>query len=161
MLFSTHDPARAIETCEQGLALARRIGDLGLQSRLLANLAVAYCALTDRCDDRGVGAAQSAVELDRRLGQMDHLAVPLIVLAQIRQCHGSPDAALRYYREALVIAQEVGDPQLLFPCYDGLATLSLDLGDETEAERYLQKAQDVCQRAGVEPDSLVVLPFLS
>jgi predicted ATPase/class 3 adenylate cyclase len=161
VLLSTRDPGRAIETCEKGLAIAKRIGDFGVQSRLYANLAVAYCALTNRCDDQGVGAAEAAVELDRRLGQIDHLAVPLIVLGQIHQCHGDPEAALRYYREALGVAEEIGDPQLLFPCYDGLATLHLDLGDEAQAERYMQKAQEVCERFGLEPDSLVVLPFLS
>ena len=151
----------AIQTCLTGLETAKKVGDLGFQSRLYANLAVAYCALTNRCDDQGVGAAEAAVALDRRLGQVDHLAVPLIVLGQIHQCHGAPDAALRYYQEALGVAEEVGDPQLLFPCYDGLATLYLDLGQEAEAERYMQKAQAVCERAGLEPDSLVVLPFLS
>jgi hypothetical protein len=30
--------------------------------------------------------------------------------------------------EALTVAEEVSEPQLLFPCYDGLATLHLDLG---------------------------------
>jgi hypothetical protein len=28
------------------------------------------------------------------------------------------------------------------------------------AEHYLAKAQAVCERAGVEPDTLLVLPFL-
>jgi seryl-tRNA synthetase len=46
-------------------------GDLGFQSRLYANLAVAYCALTQRCDDDGLRAAQSAFDLDRQLGQTD------------------------------------------------------------------------------------------
>jgi adenylate cyclase len=54
----------------------------------------------------------------------------------------------------------VGEPQLLFPCYDGLATLSLEVGDDEQAEQYLLKAQAVCEQAGLEPDALVVLPFL-
>jgi adenylate cyclase len=48
----------------------------------------------------------------------------------------------------------------LFPCYDGLATALLDLGHEGPAEEFMQKAQAVCKRAGLEPDALVVLPFL-
>ncbi len=92
VLYSTLDPARAIETCAAGLETAKKIGDLGFQSRLYANLAVAYCALTNRCDEQGIGAAHTAIDLDRRLGQLDHLAVPLIVLGQIYQCHGDPDA---------------------------------------------------------------------
>ncbi len=83
VLYSTLDPSRAIETCVQGLEMAKKIGDLGFQSRLYANLAVAYCALTDRCEEQGIGAAQASVDLDRQLGQLDHLAIPLIVLGQI------------------------------------------------------------------------------
>ena len=154
------DPGRAIETCAAGLEMAKRIGDLGFQSRLYANLAVAYCALTNRCDEDGIGAAHAAIELDRRLGQLDHLAVALIVLGQIYQCHGDPVQAIAHYEEALGLAERTGEPQLLFPCYDGLATVYLDAGDEARAERYMQKAQDVCEGAGLEPDALVVLPFL-
>jgi adenylate cyclase len=160
VLYSTLDPGRAVETCQSGLDIAKRIGDLGFQSRLYANLAVAYCALTNRCDDAGVAAAQAAIELDRQLGQFDHLAVPLVVLAQIYQCHGEPERAREYYMEALGLAEQIGEPQLLFPCYDGLATLHLDLGDEARAEQYMCRAQEVCERAGLEPDALMVLPFL-
>jgi len=160
VLYSTLDPARAIEAAAAGLEMAKKIGDLGFQSRLYTNLAVAYCALTNRCDEQGVGAAHAAIDLDRRLGQLDHLAVPLIVLGQIYQCHGDPTRAIAHYREALALAEEADEPQLLFPCYDGLATVHLDLGDEGQAEEFMQKAQAVCERAGLEPDALVVLPFL-
>ncbi|HKZ08514.1 MAG TPA: adenylate/guanylate cyclase domain-containing protein [Methylomirabilota bacterium] len=160
VLYASLDPPRSIETCRRGLAMAKRVGDLGFQSRLYANLAVAYCALTDRCEAEGVEAAQAAVALDRRLGLIDHLAVPLIVLGQIEQCHGDHARAFACYEEALGLAEQAGEPQLLFPCYDGLATLYLDSGDVAKAESYLAKAQAVCERAGVEPDALMVLPFL-
>lgn len=161
VLYCTLDPARAIETCVNGLQLAKKIGDLGFQSRLYAGLAVAYCALTDGCEQKGIEAAQASVDLDRRLGQMDHLAIPLILLGQIYQCHGgNSQLALQCYSEALGLAEEVGEPQLLFPCYDGLGTLYLEMGDEIRAEQYMLKAQQVCERAGLDPDSLVVLPFL-
>jgi tetratricopeptide (TPR) repeat protein len=160
VLYASLDPGRAIETCLTGLATAQKIGDPGFQSRLYANLALAYCALTDRCDLDGLRAAEAAIALDRRLGQLDHLAVSLIVLGQIHQCHGAPGQALEHYREALALAEEIREPQLLFPCYDGLATLHLDSGEPAEAERYLIKAAEVCARAGLDRDSLVVLPFL-
>lgn len=160
VLYATLDPGRAVHTCQMGLATAKRIGDLGFQSRLYANLAVAFCALTQRCDDEGLHAAQSAIDLDRQLGLLDHLAVPLIVLGQIHQCHGNADKALRYYEEALVLAEEMGEPQLIFPCFEGMATLFLDQGDEARAESYFIRADEVCAKAGVDRDSLVVLPFL-
>lgn len=160
VLYATLDPARAVTTCQTGLDMAKKIGDLGFQSRLYANLAVAYCALTQRCDDEGLRAAQSAIDLDRQLGQIDHLAVPLIVLGQIHQCHGQADKALRYYEEALGLAEAMGEPQLMFPCLEGMATVYLDQGDDARAQDYFIRADAVCTRAGVDRDSLVVLPFL-
>jgi len=160
VLYSSLDPRRSIATCLRGLETAKKVGDLGFQSRLYANLAVAYCALTDRCEAEGVEAARAAIDLDRRLGLLDHLAVPLIVLGQIHQCHGEHREAFAMYQEALGLAEQVGEPQLLFPCYDGLATLYLDAGDQATAEIYLAKAQEICARAGLEPDALMVLPFL-
>ncbi|NRF71966.1 AAA family ATPase [Aquincola sp. S2] len=160
VLCASLDPQRSIETCQRGLALARQVGDLGFQANLYANLAVAYCALTNRCEAEGIEAAQSAVQLDRRLGLLDHLAVPLIVLGQIQQCHGDREHAFACYREALALAERIGEPQLLFPCYDGLATLHLDAGDAASAEVYLSQAQAVCERAGLDPDALTLLPFL-
>jgi adenylate cyclase len=160
VLYASLDPGRAVATCLTGLEAARKAGDLGFESRLYANLALAYCALTDRCDADGLRAAETAIELDRRLGQLDHLAVPLIVLGQIHECHGHADIALGYYREALVLAEQAGEPQLLFPCYDGLATLALDRGDHGVAEAFLKKAAEVAERAGLDRDSLVILPFL-
>jgi predicted ATPase/class 3 adenylate cyclase len=160
VLYASLDPDRSIATCVRGLETARKVGDLAFQSRLYANLAVAYCALTNRCEAEGIEAARAAVALDRRLGLLDHLAVPLIVLGQIHQCRGERGRAFEAYEEALRLALRVNEPQLLFPCYDGLATLCLDAGRRDEAEAYLATAQALCERSGLEPDSLMVLPFL-
>jgi predicted ATPase len=160
VLYTTINPARAIDVCRRGLEVARRIGDLGFQARLLANLAVACCTFTDRCSDEGVPAAERAIEIDRALDQREHLSVPLIVLGQIYQCNGKPELAVGLYNEALEVARETDEPQLLFPCYDGLATLNLDLDNLAEADRYFALAQDVCAQHGLDPEALVVLPFL-
>ncbi len=160
VLYTIVDPRRAMDICRRGLDVAQRIGDLAFQARLLANLAVACCTFTDHCGQEGVPAAEKAIEIDRALDQRDHLAVPLIVLGQIHQCHGQPALARRYYEEALELACEIGEPQLLFPCYDGLATLNLDRDDMAEAERYFALAQDVCVRHRLDPEALVILPFL-
>ncbi|MCK1722639.1 adenylate/guanylate cyclase domain-containing protein [Bradyrhizobium sp. 141] len=160
VLYTIVDPAKAVEVCRRGLDVACRIGDLGFQARLLANFAVACCTFTDRCTEEGVPAAEKAIEIDRALDQREHLAVPLIVLGQIHQCHFRPDLAALCYNEAIEVANETGEPQQLFPCYDGLATLSLDRGDMPEADRYFALAHDVCARHGLDPAGLIVLPFL-
>ena len=144
----------------RGLEIASRIGAASLQSYIYANLASAYCALTDRCETEGLQAASAAAALDRELGQLDHLAVPLVVMAQIHQCSGQLQKADEAYREALSLAEKIGEPQLILPCYDGLATIHLDRGDRVRAEEYMEKARQLCERTGLDPDTLLLLPFL-
>jgi predicted ATPase len=160
VVYGTLDPKRAIQVSLEGLELANSIGAASLQAFLYANLAAAYCAHTDRCETEGLKAARTAAEIDRQLGQLDHLPVPLIVIAQIHQCQGQLQQAQDAYRAALALAEKAGEPQLLFPCYDGLATIHLDRGDTALAEQYMKRAQQVCERAGLEPDALLMLPFL-
>jgi adenylate cyclase len=160
VLYSSVEPQRAIDVSLTGLELASRIGALSLQSYIYANLAAAYCALTERCETEGLQAAQAAAALDRELGQLDHLAVPLVVMAQIHQCRGELEKAQEEYHEALALAEKIGEPQLIFPCYDGLATIHLDRGDRGRAEEFMAKAQQLCERTGLDPDALLLLPFL-
>src|SRR5207249_7122966 len=122
-------------------------------------LAGGHCTLAGDYDT-GVQAAQAAAELDRRLGQRNHLPIPLILLAQIYQCRGDYEQSTHYYREALAVAEAVGEPQLLFPCYEGLATLAIERGDEGEAESWLAKSRQVKEITGWSTDTFTVLPFL-
>jgi adenylate cyclase len=160
VVYGSVEPQRAIDVSLTGLELAAKIGAVSLQSYIYANLAAAYCALTDQCESEGLVAARAAAALDRELGQLDHLAVPLIVLGQIHQCHGRLDEAQASYREALALAEKAGEPQLLLPCYDGLATIHLDRGDRQLAEQFMVKAKELCERTGLDPDDVLLLPFL-
>ena len=45
-------------------------------------------------------------------------------------------------------AEQTGEPQLILLCYDGLATLHLDLAESEQAEHYMRKAQETRERAG-------------
>jgi len=159
VMYAALDHVKSREYCEAGLALARKIGDQLQQAWLFCTLAGGHCTLAGDYDE-GLKAAEAAAEVDRRLGQRSHLPVPLIILAQIHQCRGDHERSARYYREALEVASEVGEPQLLFPCYDGLATLAIEAGDEAEAERWLAKSREVQQATGWTSDTFLVLPFL-
>ena len=160
VIYGLVEPKRAIDVSLTGLDIASKIGAASLQSYLYANLAAAYCALTERCDTEGFEAATAAAALDRELGQLDHLAVPLVVIAQIHQCRGELLEAESAYREALAVAERIGEPQLILPCYDGLATIHLDRGDRSRAEELMERGRQLCERTGLDPDTLLLLPFL-
>ncbi len=159
MLLAAVDRERALSYCHEGLALAKRIGDLSQQSWLYASMASSFCSLVGDCT-QGIEAAEASISLDQQLGQRNHLPIPLILLAQIYQCQDQLEESKRYYVEACTIAEEIGEPQLLFPCYDGLATLYLAMGDTAKTEEYLAKGREICQKTGYTPDALIMLPFL-
>ena len=159
VMYASLDPARSAEYCREGLVLAQKIGDQLQQSWLYCALAGSHCTLAGDYDE-GVKAAEAAVELDTRLGQRNHLPIPLIIRAQIHQCRGEYARSAEYYREALAVAEAVGEPQLLFPCYDGLATLAIEQGNEAEAEEWLAKCRQAQEVAGWSSDTFLVLPFL-
>lgn len=160
MLYAAVDHDKSIQYCNDGLALAKKIGDLSYESWIQSALASNWCSLEGDWE-QGISAARSSIELDRLLGQRNHLAVPLILLAQIYQCHRQNTQSEMFYREAQGIAEKVGDPQLLFPIYDGLAALNLEKGNQKLAEEYLEKSRQTAERGGYMGDTLLVVPFLN
>ena len=159
MLLAAIDRHQAVTYCQEGLELAKKIGDLSQQSWLFATIASSYCSLAGDCTE-GVEAAKASIALDHQLGQRNHLPIPLLLMAQIFQCQNQLEDSERYYLEAVSIAEEIGEPQLLFPCYDGLGTLYLSTGETSKAESYLAKGQEICEKTGYTPDALIMLPFL-
>ncbi|HXG03985.1 MAG TPA: adenylate/guanylate cyclase domain-containing protein [Candidatus Binatia bacterium] len=159
VMYATLDPEESGRLCRQGLALAEKIGDRLQQAWLFCVLAGGYCTVAADYDE-GLRAAEAAVELDERLGQHGHLPIPLIILAQIHQCRGEGERSERLYRRALEVAEALGEPQLLVPCYEGLATLAIERDDPEEAERWLERSRRVQDTTGWTSETFLVLPFL-
>jgi adenylate cyclase len=159
VMYGPIDRGRALNYAREGLKLSQKIGDQLQQSWLYCTLASGHCSINGDYDE-GIRAAEAGIELDRRLGQRSHLAVPLIILAQVHQCRGDADSSRRYYEEALGLAEEIGEPQLLVPCYDGLGTLAIERGDEADADRWLERGRAVQESTGWTSETFLVLPFL-
>jgi adenylate cyclase len=156
VMYATLDPRRSEQYCRQGLELARKIGDQLQESWLCCAMAGGHCTIEGDFDE-GVKAAEQAAEIDRRLGQRSHLPIPLIILAQIHQCRGAFARSAEYYRQALEIAETMGEPQLLVPCYEGLATMAIEEGKEEDAEQWIARSRDVGDSGG---ETFLLLPFL-
>lgn len=159
VMTSALDPLRSAEYCRAGVALAERIGDRLQQSWLYCALAGGHCTLSGDYDE-GVKAAEAAVALDERLGQRNHLPIPLILLAQIHGCRGDAAESERHYRRALAVAEQLGEPQMLVPCYEGLATIAIENGRDAEADEWVTKSREVQAATDSATDSFLLLPFL-
>jgi predicted ATPase len=159
VMYSSLDHERSAEYCREGLALAKRIGDQLQEAWLCCTLASGHCTLAGDYDE-GVRAAETAALLDERLGQLGHLPIPLIILAQIHQCRGDYAEGERYYRRALAVAEGTSEPQLLVPCYEGLGIIAIEEGDEPAAQAWLDKSRSIQEATGWTSDAFQILPFL-
>lgn len=159
VIYANIDPLHAAEICEQGLAEARRVGDVEIESWFQATLAGSLHACASDYET-ATRAAQVSIEIDRQIGLPSHLPVPLMVLGQIHQCHARYHEAEESFQEALSIARELDDPQLLYPALEGLGTLALEIGDEEAGAAYMDEAREMLERAGIASDDLVLLPYL-
>ena len=146
VLYSATDPSRASEVGDRGLEMARRVGDAVCASWLHATLASSYHACSGDYEG-AVEHAERSITLDRQLGLRSHLPVPMIVLAQVQQCHGNAKGAERTYLETLDLARELDDPQDPIPVLRWPRDPStLEQGDE-QARRRIHDAQSGCVRS--------------
>lgn len=158
VLYANTDPMRAAEICEKGLAEARRVGDVSIQPWFYATLAGSLHACAADYET-ATQSAEMAIEIDRQLGLRSHIPVPLIVLGQIHQCHDRWNEAEQCFRQALSIAEETGDPQLLYPALEGLGTLYLERGDAPTGEACMERAHEVLEKSGFSAEGMMLLPF--
>lgn len=153
------DHARSLEYCREGLALAQKIGDQLQQSWLYCTLAGGHCTLVGDYDE-GVRARRRRSSSTSGWGSATTCRFPSSSSRRSYQCRGDYEPSAHYYRRALAVAESVGEPQLLFPCYEGLATLAIERGDEAEAEAWLTRSREVQETTGWSTDTFLVLPFL-
>ena len=146
----------AREWAEEGLALARAVGDKHLESRMLFGL-----GLVARCEGDTQQAAnycERALMLAREMGTSiafaDHMtAIILASLAGIANELGDSDGAFERAQEARAIWQRRGDPWGLAISTEQLGVTSLARGDLAESAKWFRESltlyHDLGDRSGM------------
>ncbi len=126
---------------ERGLPIARQIGDLALESRLLGDLARADYQEGDY--DGAARVADEAVAAARRSGQPD-------VISQALGRHGAmrssfdPDGARDDLSEAIAQCRATGSSGVMLASWlDSLGVLELENGNLDAAQPYLEEAVSI------------------
>ncbi|MGZ5341482.1 MAG: adenylate/guanylate cyclase domain-containing protein [Solirubrobacterales bacterium] len=142
----------ATEAYREALAIAVELGDLPSQVELhaaLAQLAV------HRADWEEADAAEAASsELAEREGLTGKLCFPFVIRGALRWREGDWDAAVETCRRAHEVGEQVGRSEVAFSALFWLAAALRDSGDTGGAETELSRALDLCERAGLVPQSL-------
>jgi len=136
----------------EALALAQQVGDLPAQVELQSSIAqvAAYRAAWDEVEV----AAEASADLAEREGLVGKLCYPCVLRGVLAWREGRWDDAEQWCRRAHELAEQVGWSEVSFAALYWLARALRDSGDYTGAITELDRALDVCERAGLIAQSI-------
>src|SRR4051812_26675345 len=152
---SEADYESAARAYSEGQKLAERTGDL-------PSLVELHSALAQIAAYRGdwTAAARSteaSVEVAEREGLVGKLSFPYGLRGLLRWRDGALEEAEHSFRRAQELAEQVGWSEIQFSALFGLALVLRDRGDHSAAVSALDRALDVCERAGLVAQSVQVM----
>jgi len=144
--------AAARDAYEEALELAEEMGVLPAQVELHASLAqlAAYGADWEQVER----STEASAELAEREGLVSKLCLPYALRGLLRWREGQIGEATVLFHRAHELAEQVGWSELAFQALFGLATALRDSGDLSGAGTALDRALDVCERAGLIAQSI-------
>jgi class 3 adenylate cyclase/tetratricopeptide (TPR) repeat protein len=146
------DYKNAEHSYAEALELAQRIGDVPAQIEL--HSALAQLAFY-RCDwDEVARAADTSAELAEREGLVGKLCLPTSLRGLLRWREGDFDTSEELFRRAHDLAEKLGWSEVSFNALLGLAVTLRDRDELAQAESELDRALELCDRAGLIAQSI-------
>jgi predicted ATPase/class 3 adenylate cyclase len=142
-----YDEARAL--LEEGLAIAREIGDEHRVADILQPLGMAMLAQGDRPAARAT--LEEALDLARKHGERRDVAAALNALAQFHRADAALDAAEPLYAQVVALAREIGDRESIAVGLLNLAMVYADRGDVARARAALVDVHAIADEIGSKP----------
>jgi tetratricopeptide (TPR) repeat protein len=139
----------------EGQKLAERTGDL--PSLVELHSALAQIAAYRGDWSEAARSTEASVEVAEREGLVGKLSFPYGLRGLLRWRDGALEEAERSFRRAQELAEQVGWSEIQFSALFGLALVLRDRGDHTAAVSALDRALDVCERAGLVAQSVQVM----
>ena len=159
MALPWEEQEKALDCFQKGFEMAKKVGAIRWVSSIGHILAGLNFGMGNT--DKAVSLAEESVALDRKTGNMPNLSFSLGTLGMVYLILGEWDKSEQYLTEALNLAQKQEQlPQI--------ATNSIDLGilhgeykgEYPKAREYLEKAVEICDRAGAKYPQMYASSFL-
>ena len=140
------EPRKAIEFCEQALAIAKEIGDRRGEGIVLGNLGLAYSDLGE--PKKAIKFYEQALAVVREIGDrwgegtsLGNLGVAYSELGELRK-------AIEFCKQALAIAREIGDRRGEGNALGNLGNAYSDLGEPRKAIEFYEQALKISKEIG-------------
>jgi predicted ATPase/class 3 adenylate cyclase len=134
---------------DEGLSIARGIGDKGREAMILEELGFVATGQGDLKLARGY--MEQALALAAEQGNPRELASASNALAQLCRVEGDLDSAERLYEQALELIRGLDDRESIAVVLLNLAMVSIDRGSTARARAMLQEALAIAAEIGSKP----------
>ena len=148
-----YDEARPV--LEEGLAIAREIGNVRNVADILQPLGVALLGLGDRPGARA--AFEEALDLARKHAGRRDVAAALNGLAQFHRIEGALDLAEPLYEQVVAIVREIGDRESTALALLNVAMVYIGRGLGPSARKALVEVDAIAADIGSKPASQSLL----
>jgi predicted ATPase len=142
-----YDEARQL--LEEGLAIAREIGDPLLVANILQPLGLAVLGQGDRSGARAY--IEEALALAHGGGEKREIAAALNALAQLHRVEGSLDLAEPLYEQAIALVRDIGDRESIAIGLLNVAMVSIGRGAGPRARATLIEVDAIADETGSRP----------
>jgi class 3 adenylate cyclase len=136
----------------EALALAQQVGDLPAQVELQSSIGLLAAYRADWDEVRA--AADASAGLAEREGLVGKLCFPYVLRGVLAWREGDWDEAESWSRRAHELAEQVGWSEISFSALYWLGRTLRDRGRNAAAVSELDRALDVCERAGLIAQSI-------
>ncbi|HEX8009450.1 MAG TPA: tetratricopeptide repeat protein [Casimicrobiaceae bacterium] len=147
--------SEALRHLEEGLAIAREIGNTGMIARVLQPLGMASLGVGEAAAARGY--LEEALVLARELGDKRELAGAINALAQLHRLEANLETAEPLYDQVVALARELGDREIIAVGLLNLAMVFLGRGAYERARTVLLEALTIAEEIGSRPAGQSVL----
>ncbi|TMC49625.1 MAG: tetratricopeptide repeat protein, partial [Chloroflexi bacterium] len=131
------DPQLTLARCREGLAIFEQLGHESGMAKMYSRIAPPL--MLDGQFDEAAELLEKAVDLHRRLGQEQELAIALGLVGGLSYDRGDLTEAARLLEEAIALGRKVGDLSMVTNALYNLADLNIETGD---IERGIGLAQE-------------------
>jgi tetratricopeptide (TPR) repeat protein/KaiC/GvpD/RAD55 family RecA-like ATPase len=148
---------RSLECYKKGLELAKKVGNVSMQSYIDLALAWRYIGMGNM--KKALALAEESAALDRKTGNMT-LSSSIDGLGVVYQILGEWDRSEQCHSEASSISQGLKDWQAIWLNCWSFGWLHLEKGEYVKARELLEKACEVSEKAGAKHDQMYVSQWL-
>jgi predicted ATPase/class 3 adenylate cyclase len=149
------DYAQAITSFEEGLALARHLGDQQSSAALLNNLGLAALRLGNYT--RAAGLFAESRDLYSALGDTAASVLPLANLGNVESLQGHFEVARGHYEQCLAIARRVGDLRGCANALNALGTMDYREGNYPHARAHYSESLALHRELGDTINVAIIL----